>query len=106
MNDGNKKKSEGQQSDFLKKKLVEHDKEFDKIDKKLVEHDKRFDEHDKRFDEVDRRFDEIDKKIEAHTETLAIHTIRLNRIEEKMVTKDEFRELSGKIDYLVAKAER
>lgn len=62
----------------------------DKVLAKLEEHDKRFDQHDKRFDEHDKKFEKL-------LSLSADHEVRLQNIEEKMVTKDDLTTLRNEI---------
>lgn len=73
------------------------DRKFENVDRKLMEHGEKLDEHTDRIDFIARTMNEHSRILECHTVQLdklaAIvtdHTVRLQRIEEEMVTKDFF----------------
>lgn len=81
------------------KKLAEHDKRFDQVDERL-------DKVDRRLDKVDGRLDLLDKQVDAIAHTVVDHTERLDRIEEKMATKDDMAKISTALDTLVSLAKK
>ena len=97
----------------MQKGFSKVDERFEQVDKRFEQVDKRFEQVDKRFEQVDARIDNVanevkdinktvlkieqehGEKIQAlfdgHrfiTQTLADHTDRLQRIEEKLETHD------------------
>lgn len=77
---------------------------MDEILKKLIEHDKRFDRQYERFDRQDERSNRLESQIELLAQTAVEHTARFDRMEatlENMATKDDISRVMNTLDAFV-----
>ncbi len=79
---------------FMRAKLEAHDEEFKFMRAKL-------EAHDKRFDGIDQRLDTHEFRLNKLTDMAMENSMRLDRIEETMTTKDYIRRIEDKLDELL-----